>query len=99
MRYCVMYSLAFAIWLMIGSDQRLGQVITAELSFSQKVSLFSSLYRYRNNNRTTEDFKKLLGNLGKAEEDRNRVTHSIWAKGLKPQSVTRIKSTQEERQG
>ena len=90
--------LAFAIWLLVGSDQRLGQIITAELSFSQKVGLLSSVYRYRNDNRTTAEFEKLLKNLGKAEKDRNKVTHSVWARGGR-QGVTRIKTTAKRKSG
>ena len=38
-------SIAFFVWHLIGTQQRVGQAITSELSFRQLIALASSLHR------------------------------------------------------
>lgn len=85
---------SLCIWTLIGGEQRLGQITTAELSFSQKVTLLSSLYRYRvNSAEESTELKGLLSRIAQAEEKRNAITHSVWAAGRTKETVTRIKTT------
>jgi len=82
------------IWGLIGEEQRLGRVITTELSFSRKVDLLSSLYRYRiNSAEKLSELNELLNQLALAEEKRNSITHSHWGAGSTKQTITRIKAT------
>jgi len=65
--------------LLFGNDskkQSKGRIITAELSFRQKLNLFCSLYKHlpQNDNNVLDQLRKELSNI---EEKRNRVTHSL----------------------
>jgi hypothetical protein len=81
-------------------DQRIGQIITAELSFRRLRALTLALYRERhgedNDFETLRSFMKRAENL---EEQRNQITHSVWAAGDGANTVTRIKTTAKERHG
>jgi len=60
--------------------QRVGQIITAELSFQAKVGLLSSLYQHELPNKTPfEDLKKIRKKLRIANEKRNSLVHSTWS--------------------
>ncbi len=84
---------------MIG-EQRIGKVITAELSFKQKVNLFSSLACHlMGTTREPDDLRSLVGRLTEAEEKRNTILHSVWGAGAVEGAVTRFKSTAKTRGG
>lgn len=84
----------------IGTDHPVGEIITAELSFSQKVTLLSSLYKFRlNDTEKLTELEKLLRRVALAEEKRNAVIHSIWASGDTRDTATRIKTTAKRKQG
>jgi hypothetical protein len=92
------------IQLMIGSlifeHQRIGQIITAELSFKNLRSLLISLYVERHGK--DDDFKVLREFMKRAaaiEDKRNQITHSIWSAGQNSNSITRIKTTAKEKHG
>lgn len=91
---------SFCIWSLIEGEQRLGQIVTAELSFSGKVALLSSLYRYRVNSpeRLTE-LEELLDRVSQAEEKRNAMIHSFWGAGRTKETITRIKTTAKRSKG
>lgn len=58
---------------------KLGQIITAELSFRQKVDLLSSLYKNKRNNSTElAELDALLSRVAQAEQERNTAVHSFW---------------------
>jgi len=91
---------AFCIWSLIGNEQRLGQIITVELSFRQKVALFSSLYRYRvNSSEEPAELKQLLDRATQAEEKRNAIIHALWGTGGAKETVTRFKATAKRASG
>lgn len=93
-------NVSFYIWLLIGGEQRLGQIITAELSLSQKVALLSSLYRYRSNSaEEPTELKELLSRVRQAEEKRNAIIHSVWGTGTTRETITRIKTTAKRSRG
>jgi hypothetical protein len=88
------------VWYLIGERQRIGQIITAELSFKNLRALAISLYLERNGE--DSDYLTLKAFMDKAatlEGRRNQITHSIWAVGKDPQSITRIKTTAKEKNG
>ncbi len=55
-------------------------IMTAALSFSQKLDMLSALYlkRYESNQRQCEVFRKIIIKLSKFEEYRNTHIHSRW---------------------
>jgi hypothetical protein len=84
----------------IQDDQRITQTITAELSFKQLRALTTSLYRERHGEDADfETRRSLMKRAADLEANRNRITHSIWAAGERPDTVTRIKTTAKEKHG
>ena len=55
-------------------------IMTAALSFGQKLDLLSALYlnRYHDQEEQCTIFKKIISQLGKFEEYRNALIHSRW---------------------
>jgi hypothetical protein len=81
-------------------SQRIGQIITAELSFQSLRALLMSLYRERHGE--DADFQALQDLMKRAvqlEGKRNQITHSIWAAGKGSDTVTRIKTTAKQKHG
>ena len=80
--------------------QRLGQIVTAELSFKALRALTVSLYLQRNGeDENVESFRELISRAAKAEDQRNQITHSVWGAGENASSITRIKTTAKEKHG
>jgi hypothetical protein len=87
-------------WLLIAQGQRIGQIITAELSFRSLRALVLNLYLERYGK--DSDYLTLKGFIEKAvtfEDRRNQITHSIWGVGNDDQSILRIKTTAKEKTG
>jgi hypothetical protein len=85
---------------LLGAGQRLGQIVTAELSFKALRALTVSLYLQRNGE--DENFtalRELIKTAADVEEQRNQITHSLWAAGADASSITRIKTTAKEKHG
>jgi hypothetical protein len=90
----------FFIWILFSDDQRIGQIVTAELSFSRLRALLISIYLERFGD--DEDFKTLRNLMQQAsvvEEKRNKITHSVWGAGGDPDTIMRIKTTAKEKHG
>ncbi|MFC3151283.1 hypothetical protein ACFOEK_09625 [Litoribrevibacter euphylliae] len=85
----------------LNERQRIGQIITAELSFKGLKALLVSLYieRHGKDDADFEKLKTLINRAGQAEEKRNQITHSIWGAGKDADSITRIKTTAKEKHG
>jgi hypothetical protein len=85
---------------LLGSGQRLGQIVTAEISFKALRALTVSLYLERNGeDQNLDQFRDLMKRAAQAEEKRNQFTHSLWAVGNDLASITRIKATAKESHG
>ena len=85
---------------LIREHQRLGQILSAELSFSRLIDAIISLYQDRHG--IDDDFKLLRGLLTRAgviEEERNSITHSFWGASATPGAITRVKITSRRKQG
>jgi len=85
---------------LLNEHQRIGQVITAELSFRNLRTLAISLYVERHGK--DEDFDKLRAFMiraAKVEDRRNQIIHSVWAAGKDKDSITRIKATAKKKHG
>ena len=90
-------------WLigsLIAEHQRIGQIITAEQSFKSLRALAVSLYKERHGEDL--DYAVLRGLMRRAadlEAKRNQITHSIWAAGRTPETITRCKTMAKEKHG
>lgn len=92
--------IALLIGSLIYEHQRIGQIITAELSFKNLRALLVSLYLERHGE--DSEFKKLreyMKRAGQVEEKRNQITHSVWVVGKDRNHITRIKTTAKEKHG
>jgi hypothetical protein len=90
----------FLTWSLIGRDQRLGQIVTAELPFRGVVALLSSIFRHRvDAEALRSELEGILNRAMEVEQRRNRVTHSEWGMGDAPDTRTRIKVTARKGKG
>jgi len=85
---------------LISDDAQLGTIITAELSFRNKLGLLCSLYLYRLRlTERPEALKILLAKLHQAEDRRNTILHSYWVKSPECGKLTRYKYTAKSGKG
>jgi hypothetical protein len=85
---------------LLGTRQRLGQIVTAEISFKALLALTISLYiQQRGEDKNFEPLKKLMRRAAGIEIKRNNITHSEWVAGKDVSSVSRIKTTAKGKQG
>jgi hypothetical protein len=85
---------------LVAENQRIGQIITAELSFANLRALAMSLYRERQGEDENYNvLRDLMKRARELEELRNQITHSVWGAGDTAETVTRIKTTAKERHG
>jgi len=77
-------TLSNVIILLLGVTNEIGNILTAELSYQNKINLFPSLFKHNietfknvHNNIETQ-FKELLSLCNKAEELRNQIIHSSY---------------------
>jgi hypothetical protein len=77
-----------------GYGTKLGQIVTAELSFSQKINLLSSICRDKLKNlNELDEVDQILKRVALAEQKRNTVVHSFWTGYPGFSKVARIKTT------
>jgi len=77
---------------LVGQEPELGRIIVSGLPFKQKVTLLSSLYRYRlGGTEELAELERLLDRLSLAEEKRNSIIHSLWAEGQEKDTIRRFK--------
>jgi len=74
-------------------SNRLGQTITAQLSFRQKTDLLSSVCRDRLNPDEVTKLDKVLSRVARLEQERNTVVHSVWTASALDETTARIKAT------
>jgi len=99
--------LSLAIGGLIGPDAAIGQIVTSESPFRNKLSLFSSLVRHKIHElpKATEEWlpelENLLTRLRTCEEERNQIAHSVWllASEEVADEATRFKITSKQRKG
>ena len=93
--------LSFFAWALIGPDQHVGQIVTAEMSFSRKLDLVSSLFAHRSKDIVArKELQGLLGRLAELEQRRNTVQHSMWVRqSTDPSVATRLKITAKRKHG
>ncbi len=85
---------------LIYEHQRVGQIVTTELSFRNLRALTISLYLERHgNDADLGDLRSLMRDASRLEAERNRIVHSIWGAGDSADSIHRIKATAKEKAG
>lgn len=85
---------------LIREHQRIGQIITAELSFKNLRALAISLYLERHGEDSDANtLRDLMNRATQTEGERNQISHSVWGSGNTADTITRIKTTAKERHG
>ena len=91
----------FFAWALIGPDQSIGQIVTAEMSLKQLLDLLGSLFHHRCQDKERNDFlKSLIDRINEAGQTRNRTLHSLWIRQSKePREAIRLKITSKRKKG
>ena len=86
-------ALSVCISAMVGRSRKVGEIITAEMSFRARVATFGALFAHSLKSSTLpEDITELIARLHWAEQQRNTLVHSLWdASETKPDSILRKK--------
>jgi hypothetical protein len=85
---------------MLDQDAKVGKIVAASMSFSNRRALAISLFKHRyGESEDLELLRKLLRTAEQMEVKRNQIMHSIWGKGPSPETVVRLKATAREREG
>jgi hypothetical protein len=88
------------IWYLLGPDEQLGQVVTAELSFRGLVNLAGALARHRTADPgTLQEVEAGLARAIQAETERNIMVHSTWFGHHTEDEVSRTKLTAKRAHG
>jgi hypothetical protein len=73
------FYLAIFTWGLMGKDQRIGQTVTAHLSFSKLLILVDTLFRHRTSDvALIDELSLILTHAAECEQHRNRVVHSAY---------------------
>ena len=95
--------LASSISFLVGNTEAVGNIVTAELSFKQKLHVLASLFRaIRPGSELLDRMQELLGRLDNAEGLRNQIVHSVWRTDiddLEGKRIVRHKYTAKMRHG
>ena len=92
---------------LLNIEHEIGEIITSELSYKNKVNLFASLHHklkdkyHFNSIKNFEDgyFKELIKALYRCEEFRNQILHSTIIKDWKTKQIVRKKTTAKANRG
>lgn len=93
--------LRFLVIALIDEPQRIGVVITSELSFKNLKALAITLYKEKFGEGAEFDhLKKLIKQIAEMEDERNCIFHSEWGTSNdRPEVITRSKDTAKEKHG
>ena len=84
----------FINFLLDPKDSKVGSCITADMPFNPLYHALMSLYRLKENNEDLVNiFSKLLDDIKKIEEKRNKFIHSIWRINSSSNTAIRFKRT------
>jgi hypothetical protein len=81
------------------ANQRAGQIVTAEMAFKNKIHAFASLVKERYKGLLQERTEAVFKQLRIAEEERNKVMHSVWGGGGMEGMSMRMKTTAKQEKG
>lgn len=73
------HTLSICISVFSNMDEKIGEIITARMSFKNRVdTLAAVLSHHSDESGLSDDVKNLIKRLRWAEEERNRLIHSMW---------------------
>ena len=89
------------IWQLIGPEQKVGQMVTAGMSFRRQLDLLTSLFRHRCPDPSLVNrLEELVARIAALEQKRNTALHSSWiSQSIEPNEATRFKITTHRRTG
>jgi hypothetical protein len=86
--------IAFWTWGLIGEDQAVGRMVTAQLPFGKLCVLADSLFEHRAKDHPSRSrFAGVIWQSLKAEEQRNQLFHSAWLSAPESGEISRLKSS------
>lgn len=92
--------LSFVIRILMKTERDVGEIVTAQLSFAQRVTAASSLFMHRlNSAEKLTEWKELLVRVEQAGAKRNAVVHSVWILGETPDRARRLGTTAKRKDG
>ncbi len=88
-------TLCICISAFSGMDEEVGEIVTSEMSFRAKVSILSALAGFHSKTEDPhEDIQDLIKRVRWAEQERNRLVHSMWDLNEgKPGTILREKAS------
>jgi hypothetical protein len=88
-------AISVCISAMVGPSRKVGEIVTAEMSFRARVATFGALFAHSlKSDSLPEDITELISRLHWAEQQRNTLVHSLWdASESKPDSIRREKKS------
>ena len=86
-------TLNICISAMIGNSRKIGEIVTCEMSFRAKLSVFSALFLHTLKQADLpEDIVQLTKDLDWAAQRRNALVHSLWdLSEIQPETIRREK--------
>ena len=72
------YELFVLIHGLLGTEIEASRILTSELSFRNLLDLSSSLVKQIHGEKEAERYKGVLKFASEAEDERNRIIHSVW---------------------
>lgn len=80
---------------LIGCSRKVGEIVTSEMSFREKVVVYSALCHHAlRPNKLPDDLHDLVKRLHWAEQERNKISHSLWDASEKfPETIGRKKTS------
>ena len=86
--------LSACISAMIGRSKKIGKIVTTEMSYRARVSVYRALYIHHDGaDSLHEDILELISRLNWAEQERNKLVHSLWdASEEFPETIKRSKA-------
>jgi len=92
--------LAGLIWSLIGDDKKIGQIVTAQLSFPKLLDTLSSLFRHKFEDKKDwiDELDGLIRGAQEISDKRNTLVHSVWFAGH-PNTLRRVKIKAKRKEG
>lgn len=86
--------LSLCISAMIGRSRKIGKIVTTEMSYRARVSVYRALFiHHYGSSLLHDDVSELISRLNWAEQERNQLVHSLWdASEEFPETIKRSKA-------
>ena len=82
------------IWILLGDDPKVGQIVTVQLSFQRQLDLLGALFKHKfPDSQAALELDQILAGISTVEQKRNVLTHSQFILGTAPDSLFRYKAT------